>query len=134
MKYLSKYKIFENFEEDKNFIGDVLLELEDKGFSIQIKPDGLNGILMITEPTPYFVISVSPGMRTFTFSDVKDELLTIKSYLEDKWITCGVLFSNNIHSSHRIRVDIDEKDYDLLDNWFDTKDEGIINLAVFFQK
>ena len=130
MKYLSKYKIFENFDEDKQFIGDVFLELEDKGFSIQIKPDGLNGILMITDPTPYFIIGLSTGIKTFTFSDVKDELLTIKSYLEDRWVTCGVLFSSSLH---RTRVDIDEKGYDLLDNWFDTKDEGIVNLAVFFK-
>jgi len=129
MKYLTKYKIFENFDEDKRFIEDVLLELEDKGFSVQIRPDGMNGILMITEPTPYFIIGVRPDIRTFTFSDVKDELLTIKSYLEDRWITCGALFSSNLH---RTRVDVDEKDYDLLDDWFDTKDEGIINLAVFF--
>jgi hypothetical protein len=130
MKYLSKYKIFENFDDDKNFIRDVLLELEDKGFSIQIRPDGMNGILMITEPTPYFIITLDTfRIKTFTFSDVKDELLTIKSYLEDRWITCGVLFSSDLH---RTRVDIDEKDYDLLDNWFDTEDEGIVNLAVFF--
>ena len=65
----------------------------------------------------------------FTFSEVKDELLTIKSYLEDRWVICGVVFEND---RHRVRVDIDESNYDLLDNWFDTGTSKILNLGVFF--
>lgn len=126
MKYLSKYKIFENFEEDKNFIRDVLLELEDKDFKIYVRTDGESSDLKIKR-TPYFLIAKEDY---FTFSEVKDELLTIKSYLEDRWVICGVVFEND---RYRVRVDINEKDYDLLDNWFDTGTSKIVNLGVFFK-
>jgi hypothetical protein len=32
-----------------------------------------------------------------------------------------------------VRVDIDESNYDLLDNWFDTGTSKIVNLGVFFK-
>jgi hypothetical protein len=129
MKYLSKYKIFENFEDDKKIIKDVLLELEDKDFNIYVRKDGQSSDLKITKRYPYFLIAKA-GNQNFTFSEVKDELLTIKSYLEDRWVICGVVFE---HEWNRVRVDINEKDYDLLDNLFDTGTTKILNLAVFFK-
>ena len=60
---------------------------------------------------------------------MKDELLQIKSYLGERWFKCGVVFEND---PKRIEVYIDEKDYDNLDDWFQTSTTGIVNLAVFF--
>ena len=69
------------------------------------------------------------GRVYFKFSDVKDELLQIKSYLGDRWFKCGVLFEGD---PNRIEIHIDEKDYDNLDIDFNTEESGIVNLAVFF--
>ena len=127
---LSDYQI-EQFEEDKDFISDTLLELEDKEFRIQVE-HYVNSIvgqtfidsLSITEPMPMPMLIIgAPEKSQFQFSDVKDELLQIKSYLDDRWYKCSVMFYSEI-----IDVLIDEKDYDNLDK----TSEGIFYLAVFF--
>jgi hypothetical protein len=121
------------FEEDKAFISDTLLELQDRGFKIRIGHDGIARSFSITEPMPIFIIDSFKfrvgGRVYFKFSDVKDELLQIKSYLGDRWFKCGVLFEGD---PNRIEVYIDEKDYDNLDDWFQTSTTAIVNLAVFF--
>jgi hypothetical protein len=142
MKKLKTYQIFNEsqinitqFEEDKAFISDTLLELQDRGFFYTISNNGLSKDIGISEHTPYFIIAGSPDRRGYTehnrfkFSDVKDELLQIKSYLDDRWFKCGVVFEND---PKRIEVYIDEKDYDHLDDWFQTSTTAIVNLAVFF--
>ena len=121
------------FEEDKAFISDTLLELQDRGFKIRIGHDGIARSFSITEPMPIFIIDSFKfrvgGRVYFKFSDVKDELLQIKSYLGDRWFKCGVLFEGD---PNRIEIHIDEKDYDNLDDWFQTSTTAIVNLAVFF--
>jgi hypothetical protein len=148
MKKLKTYHIFNEsqinilqFEEDKNFISDTLLELQDRGFFYSISNNGLSKDIGISEHTPYFIIaekyhmardiyiSTRGSTSRFKFSDVKDELLQIKSYLDDRWFKCGVVFEND---PKRIEVYIDEKDYDHLDDWFQTSTTAIVNLAVFF--
>jgi hypothetical protein len=132
MKRLKTYKLFESFEEDKNFISDVLLELNDIGYITRVWKSGTALDFGVSEGTPYFWISKefsasgSYQRESFNFSDVKNQLLTIKSYLDDRWIKCGVVFEGD---PKRIKIDINEEDYDLLDNWFDSK---IVNLIVFF--
>ena len=135
MKRLKTYQIFNEsqiniiqFEEDKAFISDTLLELEDRGFFYSISNKGLSRDIGIYEHNPYFIISRFDTKR-FKFSDMKDELLQIKSYLDERWFKCGVVFEND---PERIEVYIDEKDYDNLDDWFQTSTTAIVNLAVFF--
>jgi hypothetical protein len=135
MKKLKTYQIFNEsqiniiqFEEDKSFISDTLLELEDRGFFYSISNKGLSKDIGIYEHNPYFIISRFDTKR-FKFSDMKDELLQIKSYLGERWFKCGVVFEND---PKRIEVYIDEKDYDHLDDWFQTSTTAIVNLAVFF--
>ena len=135
MKRLKTYQIFNEsqiniiqFEEDKAFISDTLLELGDRGFFYSISNKGLSGDIGIYEHNPYFIISRFDTKR-FKFSDMKDELLQIKSYLGERWFKCGVVFEGD---PKRIEVYIDEKDYDNLDDWFQTSTTGIVNLAVFF--
>ena len=131
---LSDYQI-EQLEEDKNFISDTLLELKDKEFRINVEHITMSTVgsiigkvfidsLSITEPMPILIIG-APENSQFQFSDVKDELLQIKSYLDDRWYKCGVMFNSEI-----IDVLIDEKDYDNLDD--KTSAGGIFYLAVFF--
>jgi hypothetical protein len=141
MKKLKTYHIFNEsqiniiqFEEDKSFISDTLLELQDRGFFYSISNNGLSKDIGISEHTPYFIIAEHSCINgnwsdRFKFSDVKDELLQIKSYLDDRWFKCGVVFEND---PKRIEVYIDEKDYDHLDDWFQTSTTAIVNLAVFF--
>lgn len=135
MKKLKTYQIFNEsqidttqFEEDKVFISDTLLELQDREFFYSISNKGLSEDIGIYEHNPYFIISRFDTNR-FKFSDMKDELLQIKSYLGERWFKCGVVFEND---PKRIEVYIDEKDYDNLDDWFQTSTTGIVNLAVFF--
>ena len=118
-----------SFEEDKDFISDTLLELEDKGYYVKISPDGISNNISIDEPMPYFIISSENKSHDFKFSDVKEEILQIKSYLDDRWFKCGVVFEGD---PIRIEVYIDEKGYDHLDDWFQTSTTAIVNLAVFF--
>lgn len=129
---LSDYQL-EQFDEDRSFISNTLLELNESGFHTRVSFDGISSQLSINEPMPLFTIGC-PGhgsrkSKYFQFKDVKDELLQIKSYLDDRWFKCGVLFEND---PKRIEVYIDEKDYDHLDDWFQTSTTGIVNLAVFF--
>lgn len=141
MKKLKTYKLFlesslserpigseseYDFEEDKNFISNTLLELEDKGYKVKISPDGISSHIGINEEMPYFIIQSD---KYFKFSDVKEELLQIKSYLDDRWFKCGVVFEGD---PKRLEVYIDEKGYDHLDDWFQTSTTAIVNLAVFF--
>jgi len=92
MKKLKTYHIFNEsqinilqFEEDKSFISDTLLELQDREFFYSISNSGLSKDIGISEHTPYFIIAEKYHTNRFKFSDVKDELLQIKSYLDDRW-------------------------------------------------
>lgn len=128
----------QQLQEDSNFISDTCLELDEMGFKtsgartqtnkLNVVQFGKSPVLKINETTPYFIIGHPVG-RYFKFSEIKDELLQIKSYLGDRWIKCGVLFESEVE---RIEVFIDEKDYDQLDDWFQTSTTGIVNLVVFF--
>lgn len=115
------------YKEDEKFISDTFLDLEESGFGIQIRPDGLSDILSINTPTPYLIID--RGFTDFKFSDIKDELLQIKSYLGERWIKCGAIFSGD---AERIQINIQQESYDSLDNDFQTGDGAIVNLVVFF--
>lgn len=148
MKHLKTYnKLFESYDwskstqqlkEDSNFISDTCLELDEKEFKtsgartqtnkFNVVQFGKSPVLKINETTPYFIIGHPVG-RYFKFSEIKNELLQIKSYLDDRWIKCGVLFESE---AERIEVFISEKDYDHLDDWFQTSTTGIVNLVVFF--
>jgi len=150
MKRLKTYQTFnesssekwrktqKQIEEDSNFISDTCLELDERGFKtcgartqtnkFNVVQFGKSPVLKINETTPYFIIG-HPRGRYFKFSEIKDELLQIKSYLDDRWIKCGVLFENQVE---RMEVDINVEDYDHLDDWFQTSTTAIVNLVVFF--
>jgi hypothetical protein len=137
MRKIKSFKLFESdylplnfdytqYDEDHKFISDTLLDLEDIGYKIKISPDGISSHIGINEEMPFFIID---NKKYFKFSDVKEQLLQIKSYLDDRWFKCGVLFEGD---PKRLEVYIDEKDYDYLDDWFQTSTTAIVNLAVYF--
>jgi hypothetical protein len=137
MKYL---KIFENFSEDeiKSTLKDLCLDLTDEGFKILFsKPKSVN-ISFFNKITSKdtglnWFSTVSLYKRNFgdyfTFSEVIDVVLNIKDYLDDKWVSCGVVFVGN---PERIKIDINWEDYDRLDQMFDTEESPIVDLVIYF--
>lgn len=87
MKYLKTYnKLFESITRDDiteiyQTINDILLELKDRDFKIEITPDEppyLSGYL----EDPWLLISISSN-NTFRFSDISDVYYTLSEYLSD---------------------------------------------------
>ena len=124
MKYL---KIFENFSEDeiKSTLKDLCLDLTDEGFKIKfyIKPNTSSAL------SNYMYIYKENFGKYFTFSEVIDVVLNIKDYLDDKYVSCGVVFVGN---PERIKIDINWEDYDRLDQMFDTEESPIVDLVIYF--
>ena len=124
MKYL---KIFENFSEDeiKSTLKDLCLDLTDEGFKIKfyIKPNTASAL------SNYMYIYKENFGKYFTFSEVIDVVLNIKDYLDDKYVSCGVVFVGN---PERIKIDINWEDYDRLDQMFDTEESPIVDLVIYF--
>lgn len=131
MKYL---KIFENFslfnayrfeDEIKSTLKDLCLDLTDEGFKIKfyIKPNTASAL------SNYMYIYKENFGKYFTFSEVIDVVLNIKDYLDDKYVSCGVVFVGN---PERIKIDINWEDYDRLDQMFDTEESPIVDLVIYF--
>jgi len=122
---LSNQKL-QQFREDEVFILQTFLDLQYDGYRVRVADDVIAKSFLITEPMPGFVIQrqrTGYSSPYFKLSDVKHELLQIKSYLDDRWFKCGVVF---VGDPERIEVEIDEEDYDLLG------EQEIVNLVVFF--
>jgi len=135
MKYIKTYKIFESeSNEYLDDIKDILLELEDDGFRTRLSIDKLD--YLSDNPIKFIAISnrlngFSP-YTPFEFVDIKDPLLRLREFIGESWISCSVLFQN---SSDRIDIDINEKDYDKLDQWFGSDEShstGILDIYIFF--
>jgi hypothetical protein len=82
MKYLKKYKIFEDKHSDvKSDIEDILLELEDYGIEysttdVNYYKDGIN-------PSKCIRVGIKDGKdRLFKLDDIMDVLLRLKDYLK----------------------------------------------------
>lgn len=129
LKFRLKYKLYESVDNQIIIYDDIrkiFAELVDGGYNILIKM-GSSKLLNI-EHKHYVVISApinSPfeSHDYMKFSDIKDELLRLKDYLGPRWIKAGVLYEGDYE---RVEVNINEEDYDNLD------DAGIVNLVVFF--
>ena len=143
MKYLIRFN--ESFLNDKRYIEDIFLDFcEDGKFIVDVQ----NESGYINQPTPNY-IRISPSQRSlfngeyFNFSDLKDELIHLSSYLDYRMVSLSVIFSTHVSgnrkSQKRIEIDLDESFFnllenDLLDEWL-IESEGvsnIINLIVFF--
>lgn len=121
LKFRLKYKLYESFDS-KTIIYDDIREI----FSdvIDDKCDLYINIIYRFGVKHVLILSNKNHILNYLrFSDIKDELLRLKDYLGSRWISCGVVFAGN---PERIEVDINEYNYDELDN------SEISNLAVIF--
>ena len=122
MKYLKKYKIFENifsdyakeineYESIKDYLKDIFLELEDEGFDIDIEGRWLR-TSEFEELTGYEV--KIKRSKTFLLEDIYDYILTCKSYLTEM----GFFINGDISGTRSDRqrygfrycIDLHEKD------------------------
>ena len=87
MKHLKTYQIFENIEkfgenaDVKVYIEDIFLELKDDGFDVKVEgkwhmypPQIIGYEVRIKKEFP---------VKTFLIKDVYEDILTLKSYLEE---------------------------------------------------
>jgi hypothetical protein len=95
MKYLKKYKIFEDKHSDvKSDIEDILLELEDYGIEystqdVKYYKDGIN-------PSTCIRVSIKDGKdRLFKLDDIMDVLLRLKDYLKLTKYSIEISFANS---------------------------------------
>ena len=73
MKHLKKYKLFESFNENINELNDILLELTDLGYSVDIQE--------MKENIRVFVGHLS---KSFTYDDVKEVFERMIDYMESE--------------------------------------------------
>ena len=122
----------EQFEEDKSYINDIFIPLVTEEV---LTCEVTNKKIYYGQPENQLVIIESPRRniqqgKYLQFSEFKDEILHLKSYLGSRCKVISVLFTG---SHHRQNVEINEEEYDYLDQWFQTGDgQGIINIVIFF--
>jgi hypothetical protein len=132
-------------EEDKSYINDIFIPLiTDDVLDCEVKREHLYR----GQPTPQLVIIENKRRNTIRgrylkFSDIKDELLHLRSYLDKRWVGCSVLFTSGCSTgkspNERVDVYINENTYDSLDERFNTLrvnasgGHGIISIIVFFR-
>ena len=81
MKYLRGYKLFESLSTDeKEDIKDILLELEDDGFSIEFDTREVG---YLSYPHNYYYVTIERKIE-FKYSDVSEVIERLKDYLGDK--------------------------------------------------
>lgn len=115
MKYLRKFNEGKYEDDLKDDIRQIFSDLTDDKCDIYFNSTK-NYILLSNK---------SHITNYFRFSDIKDELLRLKDYLGDRWISCAVVFAGD---PERIPIDINEDNYDELDDNY----PEISNLAIFF--
>ncbi len=79
MRYLKKYQLFESKEElseEIDFINDILLELNDMGYNVNIRTYSVYGV-----SHPGLSITIDGKLLPI---DIGEYLLTIHSYLSEK--------------------------------------------------
>ena len=97
MKYLKRYKIFENLNTTIDDVNDILIELNDLGFKCKAsegeKPlvSGSTPLTSFKVPIGYklvkthdvIIVSFSKDKPGFDWQDIKDVYWRLKSFLED---------------------------------------------------
>lgn len=88
MKHLKEYKIFErkNSRYYSYEINDILTELNDIGFFIDVKLISLNVINIVITKNQ---VSDPSGRKTFNYSEVNDVILRLLYFIE--------MFKNDLH-------------------------------------
>jgi len=111
MKHLKNYKLFESsVEEIKEYLFDIFLELEDKGYDVSIKETISSNPLSAPRfrPTPQIKtlqlhINSVNARKTFKLVVIFDLILTSDSYMNDNgWFLDHIAFRRTSPSGGRI--------------------------------
>ena len=134
MKYLKRYRIFESVEpmefarnlyELQSDIDDIFLsEISDED-RFRVRVETTSG-----KNKTWVSISLSDHMdfEGFRLGEIKDVLLRLKDYLGDKCGKVGILVQGE---TERIDIDINEKEIDQIDRWYNMIDTpGIANIFI----
>jgi hypothetical protein len=100
MKYLIKYKIFENSLNFLSDISDILLELKDINFNVEIdtKPD----IIEITISKNKHYLRYGGRTSEFKYSDIEDTVDRLLDYTHQSNMITTVNFGRNMKGGYRI--------------------------------
>jgi hypothetical protein len=134
MKHLKNYKIFEsddpmefarNIYDLQNDINDIFFsEISDEDrFSVRVETTSGKNKTWVS-------ISLSDHMdfEGFRLGEIKDFLLRLKGYLGDRCGKVGILVQGE---TERIDIDINEKEIDQIDRWYNMIDTpGIANIFI----
>jgi hypothetical protein len=106
MKYLIKYKIFENSLNFLSDISDILLELKDINFNVEIdtKPD----IIEITISKNKHYMRYGGIKSEFKYSEIEDTVDRLLYYTHQSNMITTVNFGRNMKGGYRM---IDLKKY-----------------------
>lgn len=143
MKHLKNYKIFEsddpmefarNIYDLQNDINDIFFsEISDEDrFKVRVETThGYNPQKRTSVTKKNWVsISLSDHMdfEGFRLGEIKDFLLRLKDYLGDRCGKVGILVQGE---TERIDIDINEKEIDQIDRWYNMIDTpGIANIFI----
>jgi hypothetical protein len=115
MKYLKRYKLFENKEELIEDIKDIIIDLEDLGnVFVKIDFSHLNGYICFEPTNP---ILPTGGYRYITFNEIEDYFIRLVGFLGDKVINISYLEWTSPRSFiNGKRITLDGNDFSELKN------------------
>ncbi len=132
MKHLRKYN--ESLEETLQDVRDILLELEDNGFVIKF-----SNMKQIAKPfVNVFKISIkSSKAMDFEYDDVKEALLRLSDYLDDKLAFIDVLIPLNQYGSYK-KFEVTSFTEDYLkckddERYYDFTDQEIMEIEILLK-
>ncbi len=105
MRYLMKYKIFEKVDINKDEINDILLDLKDDGFDIEIfdhPNDKYNSIFI--DIKIIHSRNMSDYREKFTWYDIKDTINRLIIYLSENNLLHSFLLVDTISAGHRVTI------------------------------
>lgn len=105
MRYLMKYKIFEKININKDEINDILLDLKDDGFDINIfdHPNRDYNSIFIDIKIIHSH-NLSDYHVKFTWSDIKETINRIIIYLNENNLLYSFLLVDTISAGHRFTL------------------------------
>lgn len=127
MKHIIQYKLFESSDENLNDIvddlNDILLEIKDKGFNVNLRYLKINKqsnaftIVIYKSRVP---LAVSPDKSIiFTIKDILETILTAKSYMTSLGYRISLVESNEVqnffHNYIKDRTDTNRYDSSILE-------------------
>ena len=134
MKHLKNYKIFESDDpmEFARNIYDLQNDINDIFFSEISDEDRFKVRVETTSGKNKTWVSISlldhMDFEGFRLGEIKDFLLRLKDYLGDRCGKVGILVQGE---TERIDIDINEKEIDQIDRWYNMIDTpGIANIFI----